>query len=92
MCVYIAVIATILAMILWHVDCAAALKCNDYRLESWLAGHSDKGSVQHGKVYAGGANFLIYQLDFDLSKINHSKRTKSHMFDMPLKLTTITNV
>ena len=45
MCVQIAIAATILAVVLWHVDSAAALKCNDYSLESLLAGHLDKGNV-----------------------------------------------
>ena len=45
MCVYIAVIAIILAVMLWQVDSAAALKCNGYRLESLSAGHLDKGSA-----------------------------------------------
>ena len=45
MCVQIAIIAAILAVMLWHEDSAAALKCNDYGLESLLAGHLDKGSV-----------------------------------------------
>ena len=38
-CVCIAIIALILAVTLCHVDGAAALKCNSYRLESWLARH-----------------------------------------------------
>ena len=45
MCVYIAIIATILAVMLWHVDSAPALKCKGSGLKSWLAGHLEKGSV-----------------------------------------------
>ena len=44
-CVYIAIIARILAVMLRRMDRAAALKCNDYGLESLLAGHLAKGSV-----------------------------------------------
>ena len=44
-CVYIAIFTRILAVILWHVDSAATLKCNVYRLEPLLAGHLDKDSV-----------------------------------------------
>ena len=46
MCVCIAITAIILAVMLWHMDGAPALKCNDYGLESLLAGHLDKGGVQ----------------------------------------------
>ena len=45
MCIYIAVIATIQQVMLWHMDSAPALKCNGYKLESWLAGDLEKGSV-----------------------------------------------
>ena len=45
MCVYITIIPTILAEILWNMDSAVALKCISYGLESWLAGHLDKSSV-----------------------------------------------
>ena len=45
MCVYIAIISKILAVTLWRVDSAAALKCRRYELESLLAGHLEKGSV-----------------------------------------------
>ena len=45
MCVYIIITAIILAVMLWHTDSAAALKCNGYRLESLLARHLDKDSV-----------------------------------------------
>ena len=34
-----------MAVILWPVDSAATLKCNDYRFESSLAGHLQKGSI-----------------------------------------------
>ena len=71
MCVYIDLIATIMAVTLWFVDSAAALKCNGYGLKSLLAGHLEKGSVhcrgiqyvnvggsiQFGRVQSGGANF-----------------------------------
>ena len=45
MCVYIAIIATILQEMLWEVDKAPALKGNGSELESWLAGHLEKGCV-----------------------------------------------
>ena len=45
MCVYIAIIATILQVTQWRVDSAPALKRYGYRLESWLAGHLEKGCV-----------------------------------------------
>ena len=45
MCAYIAMIAAILAVTLWHVDSAAALKCNGYGLELLLAGYFEKGGV-----------------------------------------------
>ena len=44
MCVYIAIIAAILAVMLWRMDNATALKCNGYRLESSLAGNLYKSS------------------------------------------------
>ena len=34
-----------LAVMLWHVNSATALKCNGYGMESLLAQHLDKGSV-----------------------------------------------
>ena len=46
MCVYIAIIATILQLMLWCIDSAPALKYKGYELESWLAGHFNKDSVQ----------------------------------------------
>ena len=39
---YIAIIATILAVLLWHIDSAAALKCNGSGLECSLTGHLRK--------------------------------------------------
>ena len=36
MCVYIAIIATILSVTLWRIDSEPALKCNSYRLKSLL--------------------------------------------------------
>ena len=39
MCVFIAIIAIILAVTLWFMDSAADLKCNGYGLNSLLAGH-----------------------------------------------------
>ena len=46
MCAYVAMIATLLAVILWYMDSVPALQCNGYRLESWLAQHLEKGSAQ----------------------------------------------
>ena len=40
-----AIIATIMAVMLWRVNSAAASQCNVYRFESLLAGHLEKGSV-----------------------------------------------
>ena len=45
MCIYIAMITTVLSVMLWHADSTVALKCNGYGLESWLAGHLEKGCV-----------------------------------------------
>ena len=45
MCFYIAIIATILAVMLWHVDSAPALKCIGSGLKSLLAGHLEKDSA-----------------------------------------------
>ena len=45
MCVYNAIIALILQVMLWHVDSGPALKFNDDELESWLAGYLEKGSA-----------------------------------------------
>ena len=42
MCVYIAIIATIVQLMLWRMDSAPALKCNDYRLESRIARQLEK--------------------------------------------------
>ena len=40
LCVFILpLFAIILQVTLWHVDSAPALKCNGYKIESWLAGH-----------------------------------------------------
>ena len=41
MCVYIAIIAVFLQVMLWCIFSAPALKCKDYRLESQLAEHLD---------------------------------------------------
>ena len=41
---FIAIIATTVAMMLLHVDSAAVLKSNGDGLESSLAGHLQKGS------------------------------------------------
>ena len=45
MCVYITLIANTLPVMLWCMDGAPALKCNFDELESWMAGHLEKGSV-----------------------------------------------
>ena len=45
MCVYIAIIATILQVKLWCIDSTPALECKDFELESLMAGHFKKGSV-----------------------------------------------
>ena len=45
LCVYKAIIATILQVTLWCMDSAPALKCHGYRLEAWLVGQLEKGHV-----------------------------------------------
>ena len=45
LCVYNAIITKILQVMLWCVDSAPVLKCYGSELESWLAGHVEKGSV-----------------------------------------------
>ena len=45
MCVYITIIATILVVMLWYVDSAAALKYNGYGFESSLARQLEKDSI-----------------------------------------------
>ena len=45
MCVYIAIIAAILQVMMLCVNNAPALKCYSYELESWLAGHLENGNV-----------------------------------------------
>ena len=52
MCVYVAIIALVLAVVLWCMDSVAALQCNGYGLDSSLAGYLDKGSV-HWKGWPG---------------------------------------
>ena len=56
MCVYIAIIATILAVRLWLLNSATALKYNDYGLESTLEGHLNKG-----RVHWRGAQYVNIQ-------------------------------
>ena len=45
MYVYTAIIAIILQVALWHMESALALKYYGDGLESWLAGHLEKGTV-----------------------------------------------
>ena len=52
MCIYIAVIATILAVMLWQVDSTAALKYSGYVMELLLAGYFGKSSVHCKGVYS----------------------------------------
>ena len=40
--VYVAIITTIRQMMLWRMNSAAALKCNDSGSESWLEGKLDR--------------------------------------------------
>ena len=42
MCVLIGIIASFLAMVLWHMGGAATWKCNGYGLEFSLAGHRQR--------------------------------------------------
>ena len=77
MCAYIALIAIILAVILWCIDNAAALRCNGYEFESLLTGLLEMYRV----VYTGGANFFKF-----INKIDQSKMTKTRMFNRSLKL------
>ena len=43
--VYKAIIARILAVMLWRMNSASSLKCNGSKFESSLSGYLDKGSV-----------------------------------------------
>ena len=45
LCVYIAIIAIILAVTLWRMDSVAVLKCNGGRFKSLLVPHIDQGSL-----------------------------------------------
>ena len=45
MCVYMAIIATILAVMLWCMDKAAALKCSGYKLNLGWQNTKEKGNV-----------------------------------------------
>ena len=40
-----------MAVMLWSIDSATALKYNGYRIESLLIEHMDKGTVHGGEVY-----------------------------------------
>ena len=65
MCVYIAII---LQVMLWFVDSAPALKYHGYRLQSWLAGHLEKGSV-HWRVRPGTLCVLwegVYSVEMNI--------------------------
>ena len=44
------------------MDSAVALKCDDYGLESWLAGHLNHGSVHWEGVYHVGECRLGVQI------------------------------
>ena len=50
MCVYIAIIATTLKVMLWRVNSASALNYYGYELECWLAGQLKKSSI--GEAYS----------------------------------------
>ena len=78
---------------LWWMDSAAALKCNDYGLEFSLAGHLGKGSVHcrgelvcecTGYCTLGGGVHWGCKFFKYIIKIDQSKITKSHMFNPSL--------
>ena len=80
---------------------AAALKCNDCKLESWLAGRIEKGSVHwrerpgmsmRGVVYSGRVctewvNVHWRVQIFLFIVLDQSEMTKSHMCNTSFKLT-----
>ena len=79
MYVYIAITAIILAVMLWYMNNAAALKCNNYWLEFLLAGHLDKGSVHwRGVWYVNVQGNVHWECKFFkiINKIDHQKRPK----------------
>ena len=51
MCVYIAIIATILQVMMWCMVSAPALKCNSYGLQSRLTWYLEKDSVHRKKAW-----------------------------------------
>ena len=79
---YIAIIATILAVTLWYMDSAAALKCNDYTLESLLTGYLDKDSVhwrggQYMNVWSSAHWEGRYTGDASFLKLTNKKQPKT---------------
>ena len=51
MYIYIAIITLILQVMMCHIDSAHASQYINYKLESWLTGHLEKGSVhQNGEA------------------------------------------
>ena len=95
MCVYTAIIAVIMQVLLWHVDSAPALKCHCHGLESWLAEHLDNvlctlyGEAQHVNVgvVCGRRKCTLDVQIFLIIKIHQSETTKSRTFDTTLRLT-----
>ena len=85
----------VLAVMLWHMDSVAALKCNDYRLESWLAGHLEKGRVHWRgelgmcmyRVVNTGREYTVARQFFSIYfKTYQSETAKSHVFHMPFEI------
>ena len=60
MCVYVAIIATILQVTLWFMNNAPALKYNGHGLETWLAGYLEKEEVWYVNVQNGAAKPEIF--------------------------------
>ena len=98
--VFIAVIATILAVMLWHVDSVASLQFSGYELKSWLAGHLIKGvytvggrcvnarwCTQGENVQCKGAHTENVNFFKFVIKIDQSKANKSHIYNKSLQLT-----
>ena len=77
LCVYIAIFATILAVMLWQMDHAAALQCNDYRLEFLLAGTIKGSDFDQISTFFYVFNLLFTPAPFLDFWLEHSR---SHLF------------
>ena len=86
MCVYIAIILTILAVTQWHMGRAAALKCNGYK-ESWQAGHLDKGSVHCRGAWYVNVGDSVHWEDTVWGSVQVYTGGTKFFFNLSLKLT-----